>query len=181
MASNTSGAQKPGNESPRFQITSRKYGGGPALFVDIIVVLVVAVFGYLVSGIGGAVIAFFITLLIVAALSIRVVSEWNRMAVLRLGRYVGIIGPGIYIIMPLVESTPINVDLRVISTAFNAERTLTKDNVPVDVDAILFWQVRDPENAVLNVQNYMNAVMLASQTAMRDIIGKSELSGMLCG
>ena len=81
----------------------------------------------------------------------------------------------------LIETTPINVDLRVISTTFTAEKTLTKDNVPVDVDAILFWQVHDPENAILNVQNYTNSVLLASQTAMRDIIGKSELSGMLAG
>jgi regulator of protease activity HflC (stomatin/prohibitin superfamily) len=71
--------------------------------------------------------------------------------------------------------------LRVITSPFAAEKTLTKDNVPVDVDAILFWQVHDPENAILNVQNYMNSVLLASQTAMRDIIGKSELSEMLAG
>ena len=91
------------------------------------------------------------------------------------------IGPGIYFIIPFIEHTPINVDLRVISTTFSAEKTLTKDNVPVDVDAILFWQVKDPESAILNVQDYMQSVQLASQTALRDIIGKNELSSMLAG
>ena len=180
MATSNSGAQKP-DDQPRFQVTSRKYIGGPAVLVDILAIIVFSVLAYLVGGPIGAIIAFFLVLIIVAALSIRVISEWNRMAVLRLGRYVGIIGPGIYFIMPLFEATPINVDLRVVSSTFTAEKTLTKDNVPVDVDAILFWQVHDPENAILNVQSYTNSVLLASQTAMRDIIGKSELSEMLAG
>lgn len=126
-------------------------------------------------------VAFFVILLIVLSLSLRVLNQWNRMAVLRLGRYVGVIGPGPYLIIPIFDKTPIKLDLRVISTAFKAEKTLTKDNVPVDVDAILFWQVKNPENAILNVQSYYDSVLLASQTAMRDIIGKSELSIMLAG
>jgi len=126
------------------------------------------------------IVSFFI-ILIVLVLSIRVVSQWNRMAVLRLGKYSGMIGPGIFFIIPIIEYTRFNVDLRVISTPFSAEKTLTKDNVPVDVDAILFWQVRNPEDAVLNVQNYMQSVQLASQTALRDVIGKNELSLMLAG
>lgn len=164
----------------RFQITSRTYNGGAAIVVDILILAIVTALASL-GGASTAVVAFFIALIIVALLSIRVINEWNRSAVLRLGKYMGIIGPGIYFIIPIVESTPIKVDLRVISTPFTAEKTLTKDNVPVDVDAILFWQVRDPENAILNVQSYINSVLLASQTAMRDIIGKSELSGMLAG
>jgi len=122
-----------------------------------------------------------VVLIIILSFSIRVVSQWNRMAVLRFGKYVGMIGPGIYFIIPFIEYTPISVDLRVISTTFSAEKTLTKDNVPVDVDAILFWQVKNPEYAILNVQNYMQSVQLASQTALRDIIGKNELSLMLAG
>ena len=166
---------------PRFTVSSRQYRPGPAAIVDSVIIVVISVFGFLSGGIGGAAIAFIISLAIVAALSIRVVNEWNRMAVLRLGNYVGVIGPGIYFITPIIESTPITIDLRVISTAFTAEQTLTKDNVPVDVDAILFWQVHNPENAILNVQNYASSVQLASRTAMRDIIGKSELSEMLAG
>jgi regulator of protease activity HflC (stomatin/prohibitin superfamily) len=170
-----------GNTSSRFRVTSRKYQGGGAVILDLILLVVIIAIGYAFNGIGGALVGLFVGIIIVALLSIRVISEWNRMAVLRLGKYEGIIGPGLYLIMPFIESTPINVDLRVITSPFAAEKTLTKDNVPVDVDAILFWQVHDPENAILNVQNYINSVLLASQTAMRDIIGKSELSGMLAG
>ncbi len=165
----------------RFHVTSKKYGGGPTILVDLLILIAVTGVAYYLSGISGAALSFVITLIVLAVLSVRVVSEWNRMAVLRLGRYVGVIGPGLYFIMPVFESTPISIDLRVISTPFTAEKTLTKDNVPVDVDAILFWQVHDPENAVLNVQSYTNSVLLASQTALRDIIGKSELSQMLAG
>jgi regulator of protease activity HflC (stomatin/prohibitin superfamily) len=170
-----------GSTTSRFKVTSRKYQGGGAVVLDLLILIIVVALGYLSKGTTGAEIGFVIGLIIVALLSIRVISEWNRMAVLRLGKYEGIIGPGLYLIMPIFESTPINVDLRVITSPFAAEKTLTKDNVPVDVDAILFWQVHDPENAILNVQNYMNSVLLASQTAMRDIIGKSELSEMLAG
>jgi regulator of protease activity HflC (stomatin/prohibitin superfamily) len=171
----------PIDNQQRFQVTSRKYNGGIAILIDVLVILILTALAYYSASPTAAVVIFFIALIIVGILSIRVISEWNRMAVLRLGKYTGIIGPGLYLIIPIIETTPINVDLRVISTSFTAEKTLTKDNVPVDVDAILFWQVHNPENAILNVQNYFNSVLLASQTAMRDIIGKSELSEMLAG
>ncbi|MGC8669606.1 MAG: SPFH domain-containing protein [Candidatus Micrarchaeia archaeon] len=156
----------------------RSRGGG---IIDLIIILLVSAAGFYWIGILGGFVIALLTIIIVLSLSVRVVSQWNRMAVLRFGKYKGMIGPGIYFIMPLVDYTPFNVDLRVISTPFSAEKTLTKDNVPVDVDAILFWQVHNPENAVLNVQNYMQSVQLASQTALRDIIGKNELSLMLAG
>ncbi|MCL4390852.1 MAG: SPFH domain-containing protein [Candidatus Micrarchaeaceae archaeon] len=160
---------------------TKRYAGATGAAIDIILILFFfALPIYLVGFLEGAVIGVLV-LIIVLVFSIRVVSQWNRMAVLRFGRYVGMIGPGIYFIIPFIEHTPINVDLRVISTTFSAEKTLTKDNVPVDVDAILFWQVKDPEYAILNVQDYMQSVQLASQTALRDIIGKNELSSMLAG
>ncbi|HUC38819.1 MAG TPA: slipin family protein [Candidatus Acidoferrum sp.] len=161
---------------------AKLYSFGVAAAVDMIIVIVITgIAYYLTRDIVFTALSFFVVFFIVLALSLRILNQWNRMAVLRLGRYVGIIGPGPYLIIPIIDSTPIKVDLRVISTAFKAEKTLTKDNVPVDVDAILFWQVRNPENAVLNVQSYYDSVLLASQTAMRDIIGKSELSMMLAG
>jgi regulator of protease activity HflC (stomatin/prohibitin superfamily) len=160
----------------------KNYSAGAAALADIIIVLLFSLAAYYLTGsAGSAAIVFIIAGIIVAALSIRVISEWNRMAVLRLGKYVGIIGPGLYLILPIIDTTPVRVDLRVISTSFKAEKTLTKDNVPVDVDAILFWQVKDTQSAVLNVQSYYDSVLLASQTAMRDVIGKSELSNMLAG
>lgn len=157
-------------------------GSSSALLVDILIAIVFAVLAWLgTSSVSATALTFIIVLFIVLAMSVRVIREWNRMPVLRLGRYKGIIGPGIITILPLIENTPTSLDLRVISTAFSAEQTLTKDNVPVNVDAILFWQVKDPENSILNVQSYVNSVQLASQTALRDIIGKSLLSEMLAG
>ncbi len=150
----------------------------------IFVVLIPAVIGYvtavligLYTGVGTGIFLFLIFL--VAA--IRVVNQWNRKAVLSLGKYVGIMGPGIHVIIPFVQTTPITLDLRVINTIFKAEKTLTKDNVPVDVDALLFWKITNPENAVLNVQIYRDSVQLAAQTSLRDVIGKTELSEMLAG
>lgn len=156
-------------------------GSAGALFLDLILALVIGALAGAVAGTSSGVIAFVIAFLILLAMSVRIVSEWNRMPVLRLGRYKGIIGPGFITILPLVEATPTTIDLRVISTTFSAEQTLTKDNVPVNVDAILFWQVADPEKTVLNVQSYYDSMQLAAQTALRDIIGKSQLSEMLAG
>ncbi len=160
---------------------STRYSGVVAALVDIAVIAIATFVGFQIGGTQTALIAFVLFVLIILALSVRVLSEWNRMAVLRFGRYVGLIGPGLYFIVPIIESTPIMIDVRVISTAFKAEKTLTKDNVPVDVDAILFWQVKDPQKAILNVQSYYDSVLLASQTAMRDVIGKSALAQMLAG
>lgn len=157
-------------------------GSAGALFMDLIIIVVLSLFVFWLSGdMGTTIVAAFFLTIVVGTMSIRVINQWNRMAVLRLGRYKGIIGPGFYTIIPIFETTPFRVDTRVISTAFSAEKTLTKDNVPVDVDAILFWQVKNPEKAVLNVQIYQDSVQLAAQTAMRDIIGKAELSNMLAG
>lgn len=164
-----------------FNVSSTKYPGSNALAVDLIVIIALGALSFYALGFLKGLIPTIFVIIIVLALSIRVVSEWNRMAVLRFGKYKGIIGPGFKLIMPIVERTPITVDLRVINATFSADKTLTKDNVPVDVDAILFWQVIDPEKAVLNVQAYRDSVQLASQTAMRDIIGKNELSLMLAG
>ncbi len=152
------------------------------MFIDLLIIAFLTLFAWAgTASLKATVLALIFFAIIVAILSIRVLNQWNRMAVLRLGRYVGIIGPGMYFIIPLIDSTPINIDIRVISTTFKAEKTLTKDNVPVDVDAILFWQVRAPHKAILNVQSYYDAVLLASQTAMRDVIGKSALASMLAG
>jgi regulator of protease activity HflC (stomatin/prohibitin superfamily) len=161
--------------------TSRSYGRGAALVADIFMILIFTGGGYYFGGLSSAFIGFVFSIILVFALSIRILSEWNRKAVLRFGRYVGIIGPGLFFIVPFIDSTTATIDTRVLSTSFKAEKTLTKDNVPVDVDAILFWQVKNVERTILNVQSYFDSVLLASQTAMRDIIGKSELSSMLAG
>jgi regulator of protease activity HflC (stomatin/prohibitin superfamily) len=111
----------------------------------------------------------------------KVARQWERAVVLRLGKYVGLRGPGLFWIIPFVDSVSAWVDQRVITTSFAAEETLTSDTVPVNVDAVLFWMVYDPEKAALEVQNYPQAVSWAAQTALRDIIGRTSLSDLLRG
>ncbi len=168
-------------ESAKTSSSAKPYNVVAALGADILMFIILVGGGYYLAGYTGIAGGFVLFLILVFALSVRILSQWNRKAVLRLGKYVGIIGPGLYLIVPFIDSTTSTIDTRVISTAFKAEKTLTKDNVPVDVDAILFWQVNNPEKTILNVQSYYDSVLLASQTAMRDIIGKTELSSMLAG
>ena len=111
----------------------------------------------------------------------KVARQWERAVVLRLGKYVGLRGPGLFWIVPFVDSVTAWVDQRVITTSFAAEETLTSDTVPVNVDAVLFWMVYDPEKAALEVQNYPQAVSWAAQTALRDIIGRTSLTDLLRG
>jgi regulator of protease activity HflC (stomatin/prohibitin superfamily) len=113
--------------------------------------------------------------------SIKVADQWERAIVLRLGRFRALEGPGLFFIIPIVETVPYWIDTRVIATDFKAEKTLTKDTVPVDVDAVLFWKVIDPQKAALDVADYRSAISWAAQTALRDVIGKTMLSDMLEG
>src|SRR2546423_174958 len=112
-----------------------------------------------------------VLVLFVVVPSLRICSEWERKVVLRLGRFTGVRGPGVFLLLPYIEQTPFTIDLRTVTSSFTAEQTLTRDNVPVNVDAILFWRVVDPGRAVLQVANYGSAVMGVAQTALRDIIG----------
>lgn len=111
----------------------------------------------------------------------KIARQWERAVVLRLGKYVGLRGPGLFWIVPFVDTVSTWVDQRVITTSFAAEETLTSDTVPVNVDAVLFWMVYDPEKAALEVQNYPQAVSWAAQTALRDIIGRTSLTDLLRG
>ena len=115
------------------------------------------------------------------AQSPKIARQWERGVVLRLGKFIGLRGPGLFWIIPFVDSVSTWIDQRVITTGFAAEETLTMDTVPVNVDAVLFWVVYDPEKAALEVQNYSQAVSWAAQTALRDIIGRTSLSDLLRG
>jgi regulator of protease activity HflC (stomatin/prohibitin superfamily) len=128
-----------------------------------------------------AILLILVILIVLIALSIRIVRQWERVVVLFLGKFVGIRGPGLVLIIPFLNTIPYIIDTRVITTSFNAEQTLTKDTVPVNVDAVLFWQVLDVTKAALEVQNYKDSVLLAAQTALRDVIGKTMLADMLAG
>jgi regulator of protease activity HflC (stomatin/prohibitin superfamily) len=126
-------------------------------------------------GVGALVIA------LVVSSAIQVANQWDRVVILRLGHFHALKGPGLFFIVPVIDATPYWIDTRVITTGFKAEKTLTKDTVPVDVDAVLFWKVVDPRKAALDVADYISAISWASQTALRDVIGKTMLSDMLEG
>ncbi len=110
---------------------------------------------------------------------IRVLREWERMPVLRLGRYVGMKGPGLIYLIPLIDRAPLKISTRLDTIQFRTESTLTKDNVPVNVDSVLYMKPVDLEKAVLNVENYYQATQLASQTTLREVIGKQSLNELL--
>src|SRR5947209_18745251 len=118
---------------------------------------------------------------LVLAQSPKIAKQWERAVVLRLGRYTGLRGPGLFWITPFIETVSIYIDQRVVTTSFAAEETLTSDTVPVNVDAVLFWMVHDSEKAALEVQDYTQAVSWAAQTGLRDIIGRTSLTELLRG
>jgi regulator of protease activity HflC (stomatin/prohibitin superfamily) len=144
------------------------------------VVLAYALYGLL----GWATLAIVVVAICVALLllrAIQVAAPWDRAVVLRLGKLRSLEGPGVFAIVPVIDTIPYWIDTRVITASFKAEKTLTKDTVPVGVDAVLFWKVVDPEKAALAVADYTSAIQWAAQTAMRDVIGKTLLSEMLEG
>src|SRR5450759_884021 len=126
-----------------------------------------------------AVISFLVATIVSSA--IKIADQWEKAVVLRLGRFDSLRGPGLFFIIPIIDSVAYWIDGRVITTSFTAEKTLTKDTVPVDVDAVLFWKVLDAKKAALEIAEYRNAINWASQTALRDVIGKTMLSEMLEG
>ena len=113
------------------------------------------------------------------ASSVKFADQWEKAVVLRMGRYHGLRGPGFYFVLPIVDRVGYNIDQRIRTTAFGAESCLTRDTVPVDVDAIAFWVVNDAEQAALQVQDYEEAVILAAQSALRDAIGKHDLAELI--
>ena len=123
----------------------------------------------------------FLLAAVIAASALKVADQWDRAVVLRMGRFHALRGPGLFFIVPVVDTIVYWIDTRVITMSFTAEKTLTKDTVPVDVDAVLFWKVIDPQKAALDVADYKTAIGWACQTALRDVIGKTMLADMLEG
>jgi regulator of protease activity HflC (stomatin/prohibitin superfamily) len=113
--------------------------------------------------------------------AMKVASQWEKVVVLRLGKFTGLKGPGLFWIIPIIDTAVMWIDHRVAVTSFSAEKTLTKDTVPVDVDAVLFWVVWDAEKAALEVSDYNSAISWAAQTALREIIGQMSLADILVG
>jgi regulator of protease activity HflC (stomatin/prohibitin superfamily) len=141
------------------------------------------VWGALVSWVIGSPIALIVMGVVgaIAMQSPKVAKQWERAVVLRLGRFSGLRGPGLFWIVPFIDTVSSWIDQRTITTSFAAEQTLTSDTVPVNVDAVLFWMVHDAEKAALEVQDYERAVSWAAQTGLRDIIGRTALTDLLRG
>jgi regulator of protease activity HflC (stomatin/prohibitin superfamily) len=159
-------------------------GGRPRTNVVALLIL----FGSIAAGLWATVVANNPVPVIVMALlgvvlmqSPKIAQQWERAIVLRLGRYIGMRGPGLFWIIPLLDTVAEWIDQRTITTSFAAEQTLTSDTVPVNVDAVLFWMVHDAQKAALEVQDYSQAVSWAAQTALRDIIGRTDLTDLLRG
>lgn len=157
-----------------------------ATLVFIVIVAIGAALAYAMYGISASwgsnrLIAAALIVAIVVSFATKVADQWDRAVVLRLGRFHALRGPGLFFIIPIIDTIPYWIDTRVITSSFTAERTLTKDTVPVNVDAVLFWKVVDPMKAALDVADYRGAINWAAQTALRDVIGKTVLSDMLEG
>ncbi|MBN1159490.1 MAG: slipin family protein [Bacteroidales bacterium] len=151
----------------------------PVAFTLLIVLLGIAIGLYAFEIIG---IPFFVALLILSVLiasSIHIADQWEKAVVLRMGKYKGLKGPGIFVIIPIIDRIDRYIDQRIRVTYFKAEQTLTKDTVPVNVDAVIYWTVWDVEKAALEVQEYETAITYIAQTSLRDIIGKHELADLL--
>jgi regulator of protease activity HflC (stomatin/prohibitin superfamily) len=152
-------------------------------FVILAIGIALAYANYNVQDSTGAIwigaISFLVALFVSSA--IKIADQWEKAIVLRLGRFDSLRGPGLFFIIPIVDTVAYWIDGRVITTTFTAEKTLTKDTVPVDVDAVLFWKVLDAKKAALEIAEYKSAINWASQTALRDVIGKTMLSEMLEG
>src|SRR5215203_807471 len=151
------------------------------------VFLVIAIVGVIIgdgkySDAGlGAWVLFWTAIGIYILFALKVANQWEKAIVLRLGKFHGLRGPGAFWIIPIVDAATSWIDHRVIVTSFSAEKTLTKDTVPVDVDAVLFWVVWDAEKAALEVKDYQSAISWSAQTALRDIIGRMMLADILVG
>ena len=133
------------------------------------------------NGVVAVVIIATIIIALLEIVALRKANQWQKAVILRNGRFVGLKGPGLFWIVPVLDEMPMIIDHRVMVTPFTAERSLTKDTVPVDVDAVLFWMVWDAEKAALEVEDYRAAISWAAQTALREIIGQMDLASILVG
>lgn len=176
---------------PTPQVTSTRGGSstisglGAALFIVFLTMGVLGMIWMESTRASGVTMTIWLVVTIGLALfflySLRVANQWEKAVVLRLGKFRGLRGPGVFWMMPVIDSIANLIDQRVMVTPFSAEKTLTKDTVPVNVDAVLFWVVWDAEKAALEVENYRSAIAWASQTALREIIGQMALADILLG
>lgn len=151
-----------------------------AVAMTVTVILLAASAGlYYLKVIGVPVLVILVIITLLIGSSIKIADQWEKAVVLRMGKFSGLKGPGLFFIIPIIDQISSYIDQRVRVTEFRAEQTLTKDTVPVNVDAVVYWTVWDVEKAALEVQEYVKAISFIAQTDLRDIIGKHELADLL--
>jgi regulator of protease activity HflC (stomatin/prohibitin superfamily) len=155
----------------------------PAVVISVLILVAALLIAALGHG-SGLFLAYCLpaVLLLLAALtplSLLVARQWERAVVLRFGKLRGIRGPGLFFIIPFIDNVAAWIDQRIQTIEFNAEQALTKDTVPANIDAILFWQVHDPERAALEITDYRSAILRVAQTSLREMIGASPLSALM--
>ena len=164
-------------------VFSRRGANSPAIVI-MLLLLAAAVWAFMAAAAGGGV-ALYVTGGVLALLAflepqaLLIARQWERAVVLRLGKLKGIYGPGLFVIIPFIDEVPAWLDQRIQTTEFNAEQALSKDTVPVDVDAVVFWQIHDPERAALEITDYRSAIERVAQTSLREMVGSSLLSTLL--
>jgi uncharacterized membrane protein YqiK len=151
----------------------------PVSLTVLLILLAISVGLYFLTVISIPVMVVLIFLSLLIASSIQIADQWEKAVVLRMGKFSGLKGPGLFFIIPIIDQISSYIDQRVRVTEFRAEQTLTKDTVPVNVDAVVYWTVWDVEKAALEVQDYCRAISYIAQTDLRDIIGKHELADLL--
>ena len=155
------------------------------IFAVFLVASTLGAIGMSGNGVGDAIIGGYVTVTMLIGIyilfALKVASQWEKTVILRLGKFHKLAGPGPFWIIPIVDTIPTWIDHRVMVTPFSAEKTLTKDTVPVDVDAVLFWVVWDAEKAALEVEDYKVAIAWAAQTALREVLGQMDLANILIG
>ena len=161
--------------------TSAENSGSANIVATTVVVILFAITAllYYFGIIGVPLLVSFVIISLLIGSSIRIADQWEKAVVLRMGKYQGLKGPGLFFIIPVLDQVSSYIDQRVRVTEFRAEQTLTKDTVPVNVDAVVYWTVWDVEKAALEVQEYVKAISFIAQTDLRDIIGKHELADLL--
>jgi regulator of protease activity HflC (stomatin/prohibitin superfamily) len=148
--------------------------------ITLFVTILCALAGFALYTLGNVLVGtgFFILAVIIAA-ALKMANAWERFVILRAGKLQGVKGPGLFFIIPILDSVTAVIDERIQTTAFTAEQALTKDTVPVNVDAIIFWHVHDAQKAALNITNYREAIDRVAQTSLREMIGASMLAALL--
>ena len=159
--------------------TSLTSYSNPVSITVLVILLAVSTGLYLLKVIGVPTLVALIIISFLIGSAIKMADQWEKAVVLRMGKFRGLRGPGLFFIIPIIDQVNKYIDQRIRVTEFKAEQTLTKDTVPVNVDAVVYWTVWDVEKAALEVQEYEKAISFIAQTDLRDIIGKHELAELL--